>query len=310
MKKGQSLTSLSAKLLKAIEEEITEFAPSLVIVQGDTNTAFTGALAAFYGKCRIAHIEAGLRTFDNQNPFPEEMNRKLIGQLADFHFTPTANASKHLLDEGIPKTRIIQSGNTIIDAVNLALSIMQENRPEGLNHITEVLGNEKEKYILATIHRRENQGQNLENICKAIFEIREKTNHPVILPVHPNPQISSTIRKILGDQHQIILTDPLPYPEFLWLLKNCKLIISDSGGIQEEATALGKEVILVRETSERMEAVDHGFVHIAGTKTERIVEMAMQILARGSDRELKNIFGDGNSAERIVQVIKQQLLDS
>lgn len=307
LKPGQSLSSLTSTLLLAITEEIKNFNADIVIVQGDTATAFTGALAAFYSGCQIGHVEAGLRTFQNRDPFPEEMNRKLISQMADWHFTPTQKAKLNLLNEGLPEEKITVTGNTGIDALHWGLEEIESRAIEEVNLVSQLIPAGEAAFILATVHRRENQGAKLENICEALKWIAEKENRIIVLPVHPNPNISTIIKQQLSCIKNIILTKPLPYPGFLWLMKNCSLIITDSGGIQEEATSIGKQTVLVRETTERTEAVEGGIVIQAGTETMEIVKKTKSLLDKNLQVQGKSIFGDGHAAEKIVDVMKQQL---
>lgn len=307
MKEGQSLTALSTFLLREIETELIHFDPDVVVVQGDTHTALAGAMAGFYHGAKICHVEAGLRTFQNRDPFPEEMNRKLISQLADWHFAPTTRARANLLHEGIPEKKIVLTGNTIIDALNKGMHKIEKKQYPSVEKVQKLLSPSTRPFILATVHRRENQGEKLAKICQAFREVVETFGVSLIIPVHPNPEIAGPIRSILGATPNIFLMDPVPYPGFLWLMKNCRLILTDSGGIQEEATAIGKNVILLRETSERNEAIESGFVFKAGTDVEKIVRLTGTLLEKQNIPGIKNIFGSGDAAIQIVTFLKKQL---
>lgn len=306
MKPGQSLNSLFAVLVRSIEKELLEFNPDLVIVQGDTHSALSGALSGFYAGAKVAHVEAGLRTFDNRSPFPEEMNRKLIGQVADWHFAPTRRAKAHLIDEGIQVGNILLSGNTIIDALNIGLEKIEQETFSSVNVAKGKLSDPQKPFLLITLHRRENQGPPAERICKAIIQIANTVDIEIIIPVHPNKDISTTIRALLSNHPQIKLIDPVPYPGFLWLMKHCSLILTDSGGIQEEASVIGKNVILLRENTERAEAVTGGFVYKAGSDAEKIVNLTLGFLAKSRNPVKKEIFGKGDASRKIINFIRHQ----
>ena len=301
---GQSLNALSAKLLTEIARELEDFNPDIVFVQGDTNSSVAGALASFYFGTKIAHVEAGLRTFNNRNPFPEEMNRKIIGQMADWHFVPTLRARLNLLEEGIGPKRILLSGNTIIDALNIGLESIKDETYPSVERIKTVLSEDDKPFILATVHRRENKGKPVERICKAFLNIVESCKVEILMPAHPNQEISATIRAMLSNHPAIKIIDPVPYPGFLWLMKNCAFILTDSGGIQEEASGIGKNVILLRENTERNEAISGGFVHKAGSDIDRIVRLAAGFLDNRKDPAIKEIFGHGDASNKIVSFIK------
>jgi UDP-N-acetylglucosamine 2-epimerase (non-hydrolysing) len=301
---GQSLNALSAKLISAIEKALESFNPDIVFVQGDTNSSMAGALASFYFGTKIAHVEAGLRTYNNRNPFPEEMNRKLIGQIADWHFAPTQRARMNLTEEGIAPKRILISGNTIIDALNIGLASIEKNTYPSIENIKQILSGNEKPFILATVHRRENKGKPVARICTALLNIAQSNQVNIVMPVHPNQEISSTIRDMLSNHPSIKLIEPVPYPGFLWLMKNSAFILTDSGGIQEEASGIGKNVILLRENTERKEAIAGGFVYKAGSDVEKIVSLADSFLSSQKDPVKKDIFGHGDASKKIVNFIQ------
>ncbi len=304
MTRGQSLHSLTAKILTRMQKVISETRPHLVVVQGDTTTTFAAGLAAFYEKVPVAHIEAGLRTWKKHEPFPEEVNRKLADAIADFHFPATDLNRRNLLKEGIDPERIFTVGNTVVDALRY---ILRENRKRksfpGLPPV-----DRRKKVILVTAHRRESFGEPLKNICRALLRIAELGDDIEILyPVHLNPNVLRPVKKMLGGNGRIHLLPPLDYVVFVELLRRARLILTDSGGIQEEAPSLKKPVIVMREVTERPEGVKAGFVKVVGTDVDAIVETAEKLLKDPSIRSrLKNTpnpYGDGRSAQRILSVI-------
>lgn len=305
MKEDQSLNQISSLLLSGVDQILELESPDIVLVQGDTTTAAMVSLAAFHRKIKVGHVEAGLRTYNKNSPFPEEVNRQLISKITDLHFAPTAKANSNLLKEQIPKEHIFNTGNTVVDALGWAMAKMEsEPLSEKILKIKALLHPNK-KLILVTGHRRENFGKGLSNICEALLELSRKENVELIYPVHLNPSVQSTVHKILGDQNSIHLIPPVSYPTMLWLMQQCDLIISDSGGIQEEAPTLKKMVIVTREFTERMEGVEAGFSIIVGTATEKIVEETNQILDNPPDlSSLNNPYGDGLASFRIVEVLK------
>lgn len=306
---GQSLISLTSGLFKALEKELIDFDPDVVIVQGDTNSAFAGALAGFYHGAKIVHVEAGLRTYDNRSPFPEEMNRKLIGQIADWHFAPTQRARANLLEEGILQNKIITTGNTIIDALNFGIDKITNDQCLEVEEVQSILSNPQNPFLLATIHRRENQGEPIVKICSALRQIAERSGLEIIVPVHPNKTFGAIIEEELSGINGIKLIDPVPYPGFLWLMQHCSLILTDSGGIQEEASGIGKHVILLRDNTERGEAVTGGFVYKAGSNVELIVKLSLELLEKKSDPVQKAVFGKGDAAKKILDFFKDLELD-
>jgi UDP-N-acetylglucosamine 2-epimerase len=293
MTPDQTLNGLTARLLDACDRVLTELEPDLVIVQGDTATALTAALAASNRKIPVAHVEAGLRTGDRNAPFPEETNRRLIADLATWHFPPGERNRDALLREGIDPGAIVVTGNTIVDAIDLVLAKSPgQSKPSG-------------RYGVVTVHRREAHGSPLSAILGAIRTVAER--HPdleLILPVHPNPNVREPVLSALSRCENVRLIDPLPYAEFIHLLAGATLALTDSGGIQEEAATLGVPLLVMRETTERSEAVEAGLAEIVGFDPERIVAAAARLI-RDSDRPRKRstIFGDGRASERIAETL-------
>ncbi|MBX7245333.1 MAG: UDP-N-acetylglucosamine 2-epimerase (non-hydrolyzing) [Candidatus Sumerlaeaceae bacterium] len=306
MTPGQSLPELASRLLDRLPAAVATAKPSCVMVQGDTTTAFIGALTAFYQQVPVAHIEAGLRTRDPYAPFPEEINRRLVGQIARWHFAPTEKARQNLLREGVPTKQVYVTGNTVIDALLTTAQTVQ-----GLPD--ELQPQPGQQMILVTGHRRENFGPGIRNLCAALKEIAGAfPNARIIYPVHPNPNVREPVSRLLSGISNIQLIDPVDYPTFVALMLECRFIITDSGGVQEEAPALGKPVLVTRDATERPEAVEAGFARLVGTNTDAIVRAARQLLtderlyARMSTVE--NPFGDGRAAERIADVLENDLL--
>lgn len=308
MKPEQLLADVTTEVLNNIGDILDSEKPDLVLVQGDTTTTFAASLAAFYRKVKIGHVEAGLRTFDKYQPFPEEMNRRLTGVLADYHFAPTPRARENLLGEGVKDENIIVTGNTGIDALFMALKRLKEHPSDNI-WLTEFLPKlDGKRLILITAHRRENFGANFEEICKALREIVKRNKDVIIVyPVHPNPNIRVFAEKFLKGCDRITLTDPLEYGPFVKLLERAYLILTDSGGIQEEAPSLGKPVLVMREVTERAEAIECGSAKLVGTKAAAIVEGVQKLLdiksEYGKASKLNNPFGDGKASERIIQHI-------
>lgn len=301
MQNMQTLSGITTKVLLGLEGVFKDAKPDIVLVHGDTTTTFAGSLAAFYNKIKIGHVEAGLRTHNKYFPYPEEMNRRLTGALADLHFAPTLNSKQNLLNEGIKEENIFVTGNTVIDAMEYTVEKNYVFNTEELNHI-----NFKEKkVIMVTAHRRENWGEPLENICFALKELSQKYHDiEIIYLVHLNPIVKETVYKILGDEERVHLLPPLDTKETHNLMNRSYLILTDSGGLQEEAPHLGKPVLVLRDVTERPEAVEAGTVKVIGTDTERIVNEA-SILIDKKDEYKKmanavNPYGDGKASIRIV----------
>jgi UDP-N-acetylglucosamine 2-epimerase (non-hydrolysing) len=302
MEANQQLAGLTARLLVKINDLLITEQPDMIMVQGDTTTTFIASLAAFYNKIKVLHVEAGLRTFNKFSPFPEELNRVMTTRLTDMHYPPTEHAKQNLLSEGIAPEKIVMTGNTVIDALFLGLKKIEQNIPEG---IKEHKLDEIKNFILVTMHRRENFGDGIRNICVALKRIVDDTDVSVIFPVHLNPNVKNVVYELLGNHPLIHLTNPFAYPEFLWLLNNAGIILTDSGGVQEEAPSLGKPVLLLRDTTERPEAVEAGTVLKVGSDTELIYTEAITLLTNKEAYEAmavkSNPYGDGNAAKRIVE---------
>ena len=277
-------------------------------MHGDTTTTMASSIAAFYSGAKICHIEAGLRTFNKKSPFPEEINRTITGHVADFHFAPTQTSYDNLRNEGISKENISITGNTVIDALYESVSKVDNMEDPEIKNLKKELDFSK-RIILVTGHRRENHGQGFINICNALKEIGESVdNVQIIYPVHLNPKVQKPVYDILGKQDNIKLIAPLAYPAFVWLMNKCELVITDSGGVQEEAPSLGKPVLVMRDTTERPEAVDAGTVILVGTDKNKIVTETLDLL-QNPERykkmsKLHNPYGDGNACKRIVKFIE------
>ncbi len=300
MENNQSLTDITMKVLARMEDILIDVNPDLILTQGDTTTTFAASLAGFYKKIIIGHIEAGLRTNKKYYPFPEEINRTLVGTLADFHYAPTKSAAKNLLKQGIDKDKVYVTGNTVIDAV---LCMIDNNHSFGFD-----IDFNKNKIILVTAHRRENFGEPLENICLAIKEILHRDqNIEVVYPIHLNPNVRKTAKDILQNVERAHLIEPLDYKNFVNLMSRCYLILTDSGGIQEEAPSLGKPVLVLRNETERPEAVEAGTVRIVGTNRERIINNVLTLLNDQTEYQKMsqaiNPYGDGKASIRIVSHI-------
>ncbi|MHC1720240.1 MAG: non-hydrolyzing UDP-N-acetylglucosamine 2-epimerase [Clostridiaceae bacterium] len=305
MKSKQSLTGITTRVLEGLEEIFSEINPDLVLVHGDTTTTFAGALAAFYQKIKVGHVEAGLRTFDKYFPFPEEINRKLTGVVADMHFAPTTGSKNNLLREGVNEKDIFVTGNTVIDAMNYTVEENYTFETEELNNIDY----DKSKVIMVTAHRRENWGEGIENICNALKKIVEKnTDTELIYLVHLNPVVREAVFRILGNAERIHLLDPLDTKETHNLMNKCYMVMTDSGGLQEEAPHLGKPVLVLRDVTERPEAVEAGTVILVGTDQDEIIRCA-DLLINDSEHygrmsKAINPYGDGKASKRISAAIQ------
>jgi len=303
-KPGQTLSEITAKSLKGIEKIIKEFQPDILLVQGDTSTVFAGALAGFYHKVKIGHIEAGLRSHDMYSPYPEEANRKLTGVLTDFHFAPTETSRQNLLKEGYEDKKIYVTGNTSIDAL---LEVVYEDYKFD-NELLNCIDYKNKKLILVTAHRRENIGEPMENIFTALRDVVEKNSDvEVVFPIHLNPLVREIAYRILGDNDKIHIIEPLDYLPFANLQARSYLIVTDSGGIQEEAPTLGKPVLVVRKETERPEGIEAGTAKLVGVEYDNIFK-ELDLLINNCDEYNKmanavNPYGDGKAAERIVNII-------
>lgn len=307
MKEDQDLSDITRRCLEGVRNVLEDYMPDLIIVQGDTTSTFAGALAGFYKKIKIAHIEAGLRSRDKYSPFPEEVNRTLTGHIADLHFAPTEEAVRNLKDEGIAGN-VYNVGNTVIDALHAGLEIIRGD--EGLYRDYFSFLGDKSRAILVTGHRRESFGRPFEDICSAIRDTAKKYISDVefVYPVHLNPNVREPVYKILGDMENIHLIEPLDYPYLIYLLDKCFLVLTDSGGIQEEAPALGKPVIVMRNVTERMEGIRAGSAVLAGNSREGIRKNLAELL---ENKELysrmsmaKNPYGDGTASIKIRELLK------
>ncbi|MDB9782244.1 UDP-N-acetylglucosamine 2-epimerase (non-hydrolyzing) [Winogradskyella sp.] len=309
MKPNQNLYSLTADIITSLKPVLEDFNPDFVYVHGDTTTTMAASIAAFYSGAKVCHVEAGLRTFNKRSPFPEEINRSIAGSVSDFHFAPTTTSRDNLLNENITDSNILVTGNTVIDALEYSSAIVssdvyQDKEIEDLKRIVE---NDK-RLLLVTGHRRENHGQGFINICSALKTIAQKHKDvQIIYPVHLNPNVQKPVYDLLGNEENIKLIAPLSYPSFVWLMNKSYLIITDSGGVQEEAPSLGKPVLVMRDTTERPEAVDAGTVLLVGTDTNKIINETNKLLKDNKNYEemskLHNPYGDGKACERIVNFI-------
>ena len=312
MQPGQSLTDTTCGVLRGLEAVFARFQPDLVLVHGDTTTTMAAGLAAFYHQVPFGHVEAGLRTGNLQAPFPEEMNRRLAGMLARHHFAPTERARDNLLAEGVAAERILVTGNTVIDAL---LTVVGRLRTDaGLQRqMAERFAflDAHKQLVLVTGHRRENFGAGFDRVCRALRTLVE--THPrvqLVYPVHLNPRVQEPVGRLLGGQERVHLLAPLDYLPFVALMDRASLIVTDSGGVQEEAPSLGKPVLVTRETTERPEAVAAGTVHLVGTDEAAIVAQAAELLAApagGRSGAVVNPYGDGHAAERIVRFLRTTL---
>jgi len=310
MEPGQSLDRLTARLLTGLGEVMDAEKPDRVIVQGDTATAMVGALAAYYRKVPVGHVEAGLRSGDIWQPWPEEVNRRIVAPIADQHFAPTDTAADALRRENIALATIHVTGNTVIDAL-LATQARLEADPtmaSGLDDIARRF--EGKRIILVTTHRRENFGEGMENIARAIGRIADRDDVAILFPVHPNPNVVSVMDRMLGDRANVARIDPLDYPHFVRALGLCHIALTDSGGVQEEAPALGKPVLVMRETTERPEGVVAGTAKLIGTDADRIVSEIFTLLddssAYSAMARAHNPFGDGHASARIARIVADE----
>lgn len=318
MKTGQDLYDVTSAVLLGLRGVLKEFQPDLVLVHGDTTTTVSATLAAFYQQIPVGHVEAGLRTGNMYSPWPEEMNRVLTTRLAKFHFAPTIHNEDALLKEGISQESIVVTGNTVIDSLKWMVNKIEdtESLKENICIALETSGLNRsilnKKYVLVTGHRRENFGQGFENICKALFELAEK-NKAVhfVYPVHLNPNVQEPVNRLLGQLPNVHLIAPLGYEVFVYLMKNAYMVLTDSGGVQEEAPGLGKPVLVMRNTTERQEAVMAGTVRLVGTNKESIISSVQELLDNTKTYQqmakANNPYGDGDASQKIVDFIKAKL---
>jgi len=313
MKENQTLSELSSRIITAMDTYYKVYKPDLVIVQGDTTTTFLASLTAFYHKIKIAHVEAGLRTWNKYSPFPEEINRALTSKLADLHFAPTEISKNNLLNDGIKEESIFITGNTVIDALLIAREKLKGTKICIPGLPDDFLINNK-KIILITGHRRENFGEGFENICHAIADLSEEfQDYYFIYPVHLNPNVRKPVFEILSDRKNIYLIEPLDYLPFVSLMNNSTLILTDSGGIQEEAPSLGKPILVMRETSERPEGISACTAKLVGVTKKGIVDETKKLLLIKDEYDkmanVVNPYGDGTASKKIAEIISDQLKD-
>lgn len=308
MKPGQDLTDITASILLALRDLLRDGHYDRLLVHGDTTTTMAGALAAFYARIPVGHVEAGLRTGNIHAPWPEEMNRMIVGRIADMHFAPTETSRRSLLAENVADGNILVTGNTVIDALQEIVARfdadasldaqMQARFPFLQAH---------RRLILVTGHRRENFGEGFENICRALREISERCDAQIVYPVHLNPNVQDPVNRILGDTEGVHLIAPQDYLPFVWLMRRSHVIVTDSGGVQEEAPSLGKPVLVMRNTTERPEAVEAGTVRLVGTDCDRIRDSALTLMndpqAHDAMARAMNPYGDGRAAERIAAAL-------
>lgn len=307
MRDGQSLAQISASIFTGLDPILVDFQPDWVLVVGDTTTVVTTSLLTYFRRIKLGHVEAGLRTHNKWHPFPEEINRRIATVIADLHFAPTEWSKGNLLREGVEEKNILVTGNSVIDALDFVLK--QEEPPEvtALIDKLEIRGLETRRLVLVTAHRRENFGQPLENICCAIKELASRDDVEIVYPVHLNPNVQEPVSRILKDVPHITLLPPLDYRPMVHLMKHAKIILSDSGGLQEEAPSLGVPVLVLRETTERPEGVEAGTLKVVGTETDRILHEAQELLddpsAYAKMAKATNPYGDGHAAERIIKAL-------
>lgn len=318
MEPNQTLFSITSKIINKLEAVLEEFGPDLVMVHGDTTTTLSASIASFYKKIKVAHIEAGLRTSNKYSPYPEEMNRRITSQIADYNFAPTKESFNNLLNEGIDKSKIIITGNTVIDALLQTLNKISDDtdlkrKLEAKLALEDFNLKENKRIVLVTGHRRENFGEKFINICKAIKDLAIANNDiDIVYPVHLNPMVQEPVHNILKDLDNVFLINPLDYESFIYLMNKSYIILTDSGGVQEEAPSIGKPVLVFRENTERPEAVDAGTVKIVGTERNKIRDEAQLLLDKKQlynemSRSL-NPYGDGKASKRIVNFLTKEFL--
>ncbi len=322
MQSGQTLVDLTNRVLQAVSAWLEGQKPSAVLVQGDTTTVLASALAAFYQKIPVGHVEAGLRTGDLYSPFPEEMNRRITSPLAKWHFCPTEMSRTNLIREGFDTAMIHVTGNSVIDSLLWVRNRLKTRGIDGESIAARMkisdefsrnyLSNPKSQWILVTGHRRESFGAGFERICSAIVELTKRfPNVGVLFPVHLNPNVREPVLRIMGGSKNIALVEPAAYEDFVWLMDHCTFILSDSGGVQEEAPTLGKPVLVLRETTERPEGVEAGTCRLVGTNVEKILEESSRLLSDPKEYQhrsaLKNPYGDGNTSKMICEILEKEL---
>ncbi|MFA7691506.1 MAG: UDP-N-acetylglucosamine 2-epimerase (non-hydrolyzing) [Candidatus Hydrogenedentes bacterium] len=308
MRQGQSLTDVTCAVLESLQEAFAEERPDMVVVQGDTTTVFAGALAAFYARIPVGHVEAGLRTWNRFAPYPEEVNRQLSSCLADLHFAPTEKAKQNLLSIRIPEERVFVTGNTVIDALDLVAAKVRKEQPLLPEAFPLEAIRQGAPMILITGHRRENFGSGFESICQAILTLAKRyPDYRFVYPVHLNPNVRKPVQRYLSEEQNIHLMEPLSYEAFIWAMDQAYFLLSDSGGVQEEAPHLGKPVLVMRDTTERPEALEAGTSILVGTDAERIVQECVRLIedkdAYDVMSQAVNPFGDGHACDYIADAI-------
>ena len=306
---GQTLAQVTSRTVDRLDDVVVRERPDVVLVQGDTTAALCGALVGFYNRRMVGHVEAGLRTSDKYSPFPEEINRRLVAGIADFHFAPTESAEEALVREGVSDSSVFVTGNTVIDALLWVRERMRQLPVQLPQPVVAAL--EKSDVVLVTGHRRESFGEGLENICQAIREVADALPRVVfVYPVHLNPNVREPVERILGDHPRIFLLEPLPYAPFVWLMDHATVVLTDSGGVQEEAPSLGKPVLVMRERTERPEGIRSGNAILVGIEKPKIVDALTRLLRepelRATMASVANPYGDGHAADRIVEVLAGQ----
>jgi len=313
MKSGQDLYDVTSNILLKIKPVLEEFKPDVVLVHGDTATTFATSLAAYYQKIKIGHVEAGLRTGDLYSPWPEEGNRRLAGVLTNYHFSPTNTSKNNLLNEGVNESLVFVTGNTVIDALQLVIKRIDNDKVLSLKieSVIRKSGFKKidSKFILVTGHRRENFGQGFVNICKALKVLADRNlDINILYPVHLNPNVREPVNALLSNTSNIMLVEPFQYEEFIYLMSKSYLILTDSGGIQEEAPSLGKPVLVMRDTTERPEAVEAGTIKLVGSDQENIVKEVQRLLDNDVEYQemsrAHNPYGNGESSRHILEILK------
>lgn len=313
MQHNQALATLTSRAISAVDRYLAEYKPDIALVQGDTTTVFCAALASYYHRIPVGHVEAGLRTWDKFSPYPEEINRVLASHIADYHFAPTAWARENLLKEDVPAERIYVTGNTVIDALHIAVEKVRAKTPVIPALPKELTSSKSERpIILITGHRRESFGQGFKNICAAIGKLARRFKETAfVYPVHLNPNVREPVFRLLGGLENVYLIEPLSYLPFVLLMDRSTVILTDSGGVQEEAPSLGKPVLVMRDTTERPEAVKAGTVKIVGTDVEKITENTSILLtdsqAYAAMAQAINPYGDGKACGRIIKAIRENL---
>lgn len=310
MKPGQDLTDITSNVLLGLRRVLQEWRPDWILVHGDTTTTAAASLAAYYEKINVAHVEAGLRTGDIYSPWPEEMNRRITGVISRIHFAPTEGAKLNLKKEGVDEASIIVTGNTVIDAlINVAKKVEEDENLKKELHDRFSFLNANKKLVLVTGHRRENFGQGFLNICEAISEVGDREDVQIVYPVHLNPNVQDPVNRILGGKRNVHLIEPQEYMPFVYLMSRAHIILTDSGGIQEEAPSLGKPVLVMRDTTERPEAVAAGTVKLVGTDKNKIIEQVAILLDAPLEYEkmsqAHNPYGDGLAAKRIAEFMSE-----